>query len=202
VPELRLHQTSPLGGDALSRWATPGALTVTERTGLTLALITVRRGMRDACIDKLRMSYDLAAPTTAKIVQGERLSLSWAGPDSWLAIAADWPNLESDLKAALGDAASVVDLSDARIILRVAGSKASALLAKGVSIDLHPGVFKPGDTAMTLLAHVTAQLWLVDDSPAFDVAVPRATIHDVVHWLTASAGEFGVDAVDTARGGG
>jgi len=202
VPELQLHPISPLRDQALPRVNGRNALTVTERAGLALALITARRGTRDACIDRLRTSYDLAAPTTTKIVRGRTLSLSWAGPESWLAIASDWPDLEPDLKAVLGNAASVVDLSDARIILRIAGPKASALLAKGVSIDLHPGVLKPGDTAMTLLAHVAIQLWLVDDSPTFDVAVPRATVRDVIHWLTASAAEFVVGVADTARAGG
>jgi sarcosine oxidase subunit gamma len=120
------------------------------------------------------------------------LALSWAGPTSWLAIASDWPDLELDLKTVLGKAASVVDLSDAHVVLRIKGAMASALLAKGLSIDLHHRVFKPNDTAITLLAHIVVQIWQVDEGPNFDLSVPRATIHDVVHWLRAAGGEFGL----------
>jgi len=192
--ELQLRRRSPLRDDLLSRGSRDGkaGITITELAGLSLALITTRRAMRDACIDKLRTSYELAAPSTAKIVKGNRLSLSWAGPESWLAIAEDWPNLEPDLMAALGNAASVVDLSDAHVILRIKGATAAALLAKGLSIDLHPRVFKPGNTAITLLKHIVIQLWQVDESPNFDLRVPRATIHDVVHWLRSAGREFGL----------
>lgn len=58
---------------------------------------------------------------------------------------------------------------------RITGAMASALLAKGLSIDLHPRAFKPGDTAITLLAHIVIQLWQVDEGSNFDLRVPRAT---------------------------
>ena len=192
MPELKLYPKSALSDQSLPHVIGRDAVTVTERTGLSLALITATRGMRDACIDRLQTSYDLAAPTTAKIVYGNRLALSWAGPCSWLAIGSEWPDLEPDLKAALGKAASVVELSDAHVVLRIKGAMASALLAKGLTIDLHPRVFKPRDTAITLLTHIVVQLWQVDESPNFDLSVPRATIHDFVHWLRAAGGEFGL----------
>lgn len=192
MPELKLHPKSALSDQSLPHGIGRDALTVTERTGLSLAMITVSRRMRDACIDKLQTSYDLATPTTAKIVHGNGLALSWAGPGSWLAMAREWPGLEPDLKAVLGKAASVVDLSDAHVVLRIGGAMASALLAKGLSIDLHPRAFKPHDTVITLLAHIVVQLWQVDECPNFDLSVPRATIHDIVHWLRAAGGEFGL----------
>ena len=55
------------------------------------------------------------------------------------------------------------------------GAKARALLAKGRSIDLHPRAFKPGDAGVTLLSHIAVQLWQVDETPTFDLALPRAT---------------------------
>jgi heterotetrameric sarcosine oxidase gamma subunit len=65
------------------------------------------------------------------------------------------------------------------------------LLAKSVSIDLHPRAFGPGDTAVTVLAHIVVQLWQIDETPAtFDVAVSRATVHDVIDFCTKSAADF------------
>jgi sarcosine oxidase subunit gamma len=88
-----------------------------------------------------------------------------------------------------------VDVSDQRIVMRISGPMTRAVLAKGVTIDVHPRVFAPGDTAITSLAHITTQLWQVDDGPTFDLVAPRSTARDMFHWLTVSAAEFGLDIV-------
>jgi sarcosine oxidase subunit gamma len=168
---------------------------VHERADLSLALIMARRGMRAACVDSLRASFDFDAPVTARIVHGRTLSLAWAGSDTWLAIGSTRPDFEADLKAVIGHAASIVDVSDQRIVMRISGPMTRAVLAKGVTIDVHPRVFAPGDTAITSLAHITTQLWQVDDGPTFDLVAPRSTARDMFHWLTVSAAEFGLDIV-------
>lgn len=178
---------------AIPRAERSAGVKVRQRKGLSLALITTRNGMRDRCVSALKASYGLDAPATAKIVQGRELSLAWHGRDGWLAVASDRPALETELKTVMGNSASIVDLSDARLVLRIGGPMSRALLAKGVSIDLHPRTFKAGDAAMTLLSHVAILLWQIDESPTFDLAIPRATAQDVFHWLSASATEFGLD---------
>jgi heterotetrameric sarcosine oxidase gamma subunit len=197
VPELQLAPRTPLHGELsprrIGRPEGLAGVAVHERTNLSLVLITARRGKRTACIDTLRASYDLDAPVTARIVHGRTLSLAWAGPDSWLAIGGTQPDLETELRAIVGGAASIVDLSDQRIVIRIHGPKARAVLAKGVTIDLHPRVFAAGDTAITPLAHIVTQLWQVDGAPTFDLVSPRATARDMFHWLTVSAAEFGLD---------
>ena len=90
-------------------------------------------------------------------------------PDTWLVIGSARPDFEADLKAVIGHSASIVDISDQRIVMRISGPMTRAVLAKGVTIDLHPRVFAPGDTAITPLAHITTQLWQVDDAPTFDL---------------------------------
>jgi heterotetrameric sarcosine oxidase gamma subunit len=197
VPDLQLSPHTLLGEQLsprrLGRLDGDAGIFVHERADLSLVLIMTRRAMRTICIEKLRAAYDLEPPVIPRIIHGKGLSLVWSGPECWLAIASDQPDLEPTLKTVLGNAASVVDLSDARVTLRIAGPRARALLAKGLSIDLHPRVFTPGDTAMTLLAHVAIQLWQVDEKPTFDLVTPRATARDVFHWLTISAAEFGLD---------
>ncbi len=197
MPELRLAPRTPLHGELLpqriGRADGPAGVTVHERGDLSLGLITARRGMRTTCIDSLRASYDLDAPMTARIVHGRTLSLAWAGPETWLAIGSARPDIETELKAVVGQAASIVDMSDQRVVMRISGPMTRTVLAKGVTIDLHPRVFKPGDTAITPLAHITTQLWQVDDTPTFDLVSPHATARDMFHWLTVSAAEFGLD---------
>ena len=191
VPRMPLH--GELSPRRIGRLEGPAGVVVHERGDLSLALIMARRGMRAACIEGLRAPYDLDAPVTARIMHGRTLSLAWAGPETWLAIGSTRPDFETELKAVVGQAASIVDLSDQRVVMRMSGPMTRAVLAKGVTIDLHPRVFAVGDTAITLLAHITTQLWQVDDVPTFDLVAPRATARDMFHWLTVSAAEFGLD---------
>jgi heterotetrameric sarcosine oxidase gamma subunit len=184
VPELRLQPRSALRE---AHRIDAAGVAVSERADVSLALITARRGMRKSCADRLRATYDLDAPAKAKFVEHAGLMLSWAGPDSWLMVASERRDLEKELTGVVGDAAAIVDLSDARVMLRLTGREARTLLAKGVSIDLDPRAFGPGNTAITLLAHVVIQLWQIDQSPTFDVAVPRATVDDIVHFFQISA---------------
>ena len=46
--------------------------------------------------------------------------------------------LYRELKAKLSGLASVTDQSHGRVIIRIAGPKARAVLAKGTPVDLHP----------------------------------------------------------------
>ena len=196
MSELQLAPRTPLHGVSprrIGRLEGSAGVAVHERGDLSLALIMARRGMRAACVDSLRAVYDLDAPVTARIVHGCGLSFAWAGPDTWLVIGSARPDFEADLKAVIGHSASIVDISDQRIVMRISGPMTRAVLAKGVTIDLHPRVFAPGDTAITPLAHITTQLWQVDDAPTFDLVSPRATARDMLHWLTVSAAEFGLD---------
>ncbi len=198
MSELQLAPQMPLRAELLPRRIgrpdRPAGVAVHARTNLSLALIMPRRGRQVACADNLQTSYDLQAPAAARIVHGRTLSIAWAGPDAWLAIA-NTPNLEKELRTIVANNASIVDTSDQRIVIRISGPKTRTVLAKGVAIDLHPRMFAPGDTAITSLAHVTIQLWQVDERPTFDLVMPRASAHDVFHWLTVSAAEFGLDIV-------
>ena len=62
-------------------------------------------------------------------------------------------------------------------------------------IDLHPRAFKPGDTAVTCVAHIGVQLWQIDDAPTYEFAVARSLAQSFWHWLEASAAEYGLDLV-------
>jgi heterotetrameric sarcosine oxidase gamma subunit len=86
----------------------------------------------------------------------------------------------------------VTDQSDARALVRIHGREARAMLAKGLSIDLHPSVFAAGHAATTNLAHVTVQIWQMDDAPTYMLAVPRSFATGVWSFLTAASGEYGL----------
>jgi sarcosine oxidase subunit gamma len=57
--------------------------------------------------------------------------------------------------APLHEVAGLIDLSDARVGVRIAGPHAAAGLARLLPIDLHSSRFGPGRCANTLMAHLS-----------------------------------------------
>jgi methylglutamate dehydrogenase subunit D len=171
----------------------PG-VTLAEHTGLALASVMAGKGksMELAARVKERFATDL--PMTPRRVADGRIDFIWAGPGRWLAAA---PNqspgtFESHLREALSGLASVTSQSDGRSIIRVSGPKARDALAKGVPLDLDPRAFGPGDTAMTVVAHINVHLWQSDIAPTYDFAVFRSFAGSFCEWLLDAAAEFGV----------
>jgi heterotetrameric sarcosine oxidase gamma subunit len=116
---------------------------------------------------------------------GERLL--WSGLDQWLFIGEDasWSDrLDPDLVA-------VTDQTGARAVIRIGGRDAADALAKGCLVDLHPRAFPDHAVAITAIAHIGVILWREGDG--FALATPRSSAPDVLHWLTTSAAEFGLD---------
>jgi len=72
------------------------------------------------------------------------------------------------------------------------------VLAKGVSIDLHPRTFKTGDAAVTTASHLAVHLWQVADDPVYRLLVVRTYFDSLWRWLAQSAGEYGCE-VETPR---
>lgn len=171
--------------------ATPN-LAVTARETLTMASFAAARGKKDALRDTVRTAYGVELPAGAGRVEGQGIAFVWAGPDHWLALAERGQNrdLEVELKGKLAGIASVVDQSDGRVIVRISGANARAVLAKGVPIDLHPRAFRPGDVAITHASHIGIILWQTDEAPTYECAMFRSYADSFAHWLFESAAEF------------
>jgi sarcosine oxidase, subunit gamma len=127
----------------------------------------------------------LPAPNT--VATGTHTVL-WLGPDEWLVLGAGAREL---LTSALGaDFGSVVDVSANRTTFALSAPWARDVLAKGVSIDLHPSVFSPGRCAQTLLARAQVILQQVDEEPTYHVLVRGSFAPYLAAWLADAAGEF------------
>ena len=162
---------------------------------LGLVLVMPARGKAGDCLARLASIFgdELTHATARRLVRGEGLDLVWAGPNQYLAIMAGETDLAGRIRELCGDTAAVIDQSDGRFALRLTGPCVRQTLAKGISIDLHPRVFVPGETALVQLVHSQMQLTLVDGSPTFDLIGPRAAAGDVWSWLLTSAGQFGLE---------
>ncbi|MGL4960275.1 MAG: sarcosine oxidase subunit gamma [Inquilinus sp.] len=168
----------------------PG-VTVRPRDDLALARVIARKGRADDLAAAVRSRYGLDLPSTPKRVEQGGLAVIWSGPGQWLAVAEDGRDLARELADAIGAFAAVSDQSDGLAVLRVSGPQARDALIKGVGLDLHPRAFGPGDAAVTVIAHVGAQLWQLDNRPSYEVAVYRSFAGSLWRWLEASAAEFG-----------
>ena len=164
------------------------------RDPISLALVIPAPGHTRACLDRLASvgGPAISALDIRRAVQAEALELAWAGPDRYLACVPADIDIEARLREVCGATAAIVDQSDGRFVLRLCGASVRRTLAKGVSIDLHPRAFVPGETALVQLAHLQVQLTLLDAVSTFDLVAPRAAAGDVWEWLVASAGEFGL----------
>jgi sarcosine oxidase subunit gamma len=120
----------------------------------------------------------------------------WAGPDQWFVLAQHRGEgaLYRELKAKLTGHASVSDQSHGRVIIRIAGPKARAVLAKGTPVDLHPDAFPVGKSALTQMAHVGVHLTRVG-ADGYDVSVFRGFSESFWEWITEQAEEFGYQVI-------
>jgi methylglutamate dehydrogenase subunit D len=115
------------------------------------------------------------------------------GPGQWLAVSASLANeaLARNLSETLAGLASISDQSGGRTVLRISGPHARDVLAKGLPIDLDPRAFPLGSAATSAISHMGVQLWQLDDTRSYDLAIFRSVSESFWSWLTASAAEFG-----------
>lgn len=192
-----LHTRSALHGVAIpgrygKATATPG-VTLSERIDIGLATVAARKGKAVALAAAVRSAYGTDLPMDSRLVAGASVAFIGIAPGQWLAVSETLANgaLADDLARQLTGLASIADQSDGRAVIRVSGPRARDTLAKGVPIDLHPGVFRAGSAATTVISLIGAHLWQVDDAPTYDIAVFRGFAGSFWGWLTSSAAEFG-----------
>jgi heterotetrameric sarcosine oxidase gamma subunit len=191
MSDIVLERLSALAGSLADIGAAESAgVTVEERATLGLATV-IARGDVSEVVSRLRAAYGLPlAEGTKRSVAGD-LAFIGAGPRSWLALSEDGA-LAERLRQDLGDLAAVSDQSSGYAVLWLAGPRARATLEKGVSIDLHPRAFRPGDAAVASCAGFNIILAQTDAAPTYEIAVARSLAADFGHWLIQSAAEFGV----------
>jgi sarcosine oxidase subunit gamma len=164
------------------------------RHPVSIVTIMARKGRAEALATALSDGFGLALPGPGQSATAPDLMLRWAGPEQWLAIADGGRDgeLHRRLATALADMASLVDQSHGRVAIVIAGPRARAVLAKGTAVDLHPSRFRPGQVAMTQMAHVG--IHLTQTAPdAFELLVFRSFAESLVEFLTAMAAEYGYE---------
>ncbi|MEX2628752.1 MAG: sarcosine oxidase subunit gamma family protein [Tistlia sp.] len=163
-PAERLSALS--GHDAPGRFGAPGepAVTLSERRGLALALLSGFPESRAAAAAAVQSVLGLALPEAGHSTAGEGGEVLWQGPERWLLVAPEGADpgagLVARLEAAVAEepTLAVTDLGHARTVIRLEGPGARALLAKEAPLDLAPEAFPPGAVAMTRFGHLAVTL--------------------------------------------
>ena len=172
-------------------------VTISERIGLGLATVAARKGQARSLQDRVREAYGVDLPQTSRVVVGRDVSFVGYGPGQWLAVSETLASeaLARDLADRLKGLASISDQSSGRTVIRVSGTRARDVLAKGLPIDLDPRAFPLGSAATSTISLMGVQLWQADDTRSYDIAVFRSLSESFWRWLAASAAEFGYEVV-------
>ena len=170
----------------------PG-LELRERRGLALLQLdgpgedqAFQTAVREA------LGFDLPlTPGTSKT--GSWRAALWTGPNRWTIRApeAEAGELAPKLKAAYeGRHGALIELGQARTVIRIAGRNARDVLGKGCPLDLHPRVFPLGACGTSQVATVAVQIHHVEEG-VFDLSVFRSFGLHLWEWLEEVGAEYG-----------
>ena len=180
-----------------------GGVIATDRDGLGLATVAVRKSQSPALTQRVNERFGLLLPAGPRRAAAAGVAFAGTGPGVWLATQEKGGNeFAAALEEEIGAMAAVTDQSDGYAVLRLAGPKVRDALAKIIPLDVHPAVFRPGDVASTTASHMGITLWRLEDaaegSPVFEVAVFRSLAGSFWHALSLSAAEFGLSVGSSA----
>ena len=179
---------------APGRHGAPGddAVRIAERR-CDLVQVFARKGRSADVAAAMQAAYAITLPTPGRAAGTQALATLWIQPDAWLLVAP--PGVEGALaravKAACGDAASIVDQTHGRSVITLAGRRAPWVLGKLCRIDLHPRAFAAGAVASTPVAELSCVVHQRDAAPTYDLIVFTTFARAFAASLTHAAEETG-----------
>lgn len=178
----------------------PG-VTVSSTETPFIALVVARNGFAASVAARLGRAFGVEVADRPGAAIGAASTVIGTGPGRFLVLSTIEPDLEGTLRALLGTEAAATEQSDATFTFDLTGAKVPDLLAKGALIDLDPRVFRPGDAATTVIAHIGVTLWRVNET-VWRLLVARSYEASFTRFLITSGAEFGLALESGAAGGG
>lgn len=147
-----LRAMTALGAHAAAR-VTVGPLVVSERMDVALASVAARRG-RMADLARAATAAGVPLPAPGRHADGAPWSAFWVAPETWFVAApfATHAPIAALLQAALGDAASVTEQTDAWVVFDLAAPDLAPLLERLCNVDF-PGA-PEGFATRTVIEHL------------------------------------------------
>ncbi|HXR91109.1 MAG TPA: hypothetical protein VN750_12625 [Steroidobacteraceae bacterium] len=187
--------TSAFGGLPTAIGSGRGVI-ATERQGLAIARIAARQGYAAEVMELLQAKFGVEPRVGPRCGSLDDIAIAGISPNTWIATRESAGNaFAASLHSLLGNCASIADLSDAYVILRLAGPRVRETLAKLVPIDIHPRSFQVGDVAQTACGYMSVMLWRLEDTaergPTFDIWGGRSLAVSLHQAIGEAAAEFG-----------
>ncbi|MBZ9707337.1 sarcosine oxidase subunit gamma [Mesorhizobium sp. ESP7-2] len=172
-------------------------VTLTEIRNFDLVQVMARRGKAADMASAAKAHFGVAVPETPKTAGATEATLIWSGPDQFFVLSKGGRHQVASLSPAFAASASLSDQSHARLLIRISGAKARALLAKLSSIDLYPATFPVGAAAATSMDHTSVTLWRGNDAPdgqaVFNVLVFATFAESLWHTMLDSGAEYRIE---------
>lgn len=168
-------------------------LAIVERPA-TLVQVTARKGRQAELAAAIAKALALDLPEAGRVATASDTAALWLQPGCWLiaAPAEQRSTLPASLTQALSGIAAVVDQSHGRCIIEISGAEARAVLARLCRLDLHERAFAAGDSAATLVGHVSCLIHRTSgETPSFWLLVGSTFAEWLLDELTAAAASYG-----------
>lgn len=183
-----MHDLKPITalGGTEPRTDTIGTVTIAENDRVALASVAVRLGREAACQKVIKQLLG-AVPDVGREVLHDPEAGFWMGPDQWMigAPMGTHEDLADQLKAKLGEAASVTEQSGAWVVFDVTGEKMPDLCELLCNIPIRK--MTSGDVRRTSVHQMSC---FVIRRVAYDhirILGPRASAQSLHHVLITTA---------------
>ena len=160
-------------------------------------IVNIRGPASDAAFTSaVQGATGVALPPAANTVSaaGGRQIL-WLGPNEWWVVGADARRaglIDGLRQAFAGQHTNVTDVSESRTVITMSGPAVRDVLARGISNDLHPRAFGPGQCIQTSLSRANVLLHQTDNAPGYDIYVLKSFSDYLWRWIGLIAEDFGM----------
>jgi sarcosine oxidase, subunit gamma len=137
----------------------------------------------------VRELVGLKMPGVRQVMAGQGNAAVWMAPDEVLLLMpyADAPGAVARAGEVLkGRHHMALDVSDARVVLRLTGAAVGEVLAKGAPTDLSDRACPPGSARRTHLGGMAVAFWRLD-AETWEIVAFRSYAHHLVAWLEDAA---------------
>lgn len=180
-----LKPLTPLGADT-PREDRIGTLVIREVTDQAMASVAARNGQAGALQAAVTKGLSLTFPEVGKAITAGDFSALWIGPEQWMMVADHdaHEGIADELKALVGDTASVVEQTDGWCHFDVKGIALCELFERLTKAPVRQ--MAPGEVTRSTVEHLGVFLWRLDDQ-RMAVIGPRSSAASLHHALTTVA---------------
>jgi len=161
------------------------------------AIINIRGNANDpAFVAAVKTATGTDLPIVANtVLAADDMRILWLGPNEWWVVAPDAKRVEliERLRQSFaGQHTAVCDVSESRTVITMTGPAARDVLARGISLDLHPRAFGPGQCAQTGMGRTNVLLHQTDNAPTYEIYVLKSFSDYLWRWIGLIAEDFGM----------